>query len=96
MVFKAGVNPLMGLAAFERRKAFVHPQHAELVGELWVNAPVGHPQVVLVWESDDEGPGDYYEAAWGDLFDITISLATRPVTEIPEDLPDNIRELANQ
>ncbi len=95
MLFKAGVNPLMGLAAFERRKTFVHPHQANVIAEFWVNAPVGLPQAVLVWESDDEGPGDYYEAAWGDLFDITISLATRPVTEIPEDLPANLQEMAN-
>jgi len=96
MVFKAGVNPLMGVAAFERRKTFVHPHQANVVGEFWVNAPVGQPQVVLIWESDDEGPGDYYEAAWGDVFDITVSLATRPVTEIPDELPGNLQDMANR
>ncbi|MCL4229957.1 MAG: hypothetical protein KJ053_00075 [Dehalococcoidia bacterium] len=92
--FKPGVNPLMGLAAFERRKTFEHPRQANVLGEFWVNAPADLPQVVLIWEAEDEGPGDYYEAAWGDVFDITISQATRPVTEIPEDLPANLKELA--
>ena len=91
--FKEGTNPLMGLAAFERRKTFEHPRQATVLGEYWVNAPEGLPQVVLVWEADDEGPGDYYEAAWGDVFDITIALATRPVPDIPSDLPDNLSKL---
>jgi len=91
--FKPGTNPLMGLAAFERRKTFEHPHHATLLGEYWVNAPADQPQVVLVWEADDEGPGDYYEAAWGDIFDITLCQATRPITEIPDDLPDNLRSV---
>ncbi len=56
-----------------------------------MNAPEGMPQVVLAWEADDEGPGDYYEAAWGDLFDITVSLATKPVSEIPDDLPESLK-----
>ena len=59
---------------------------ARSVGEFWVNAPSDQPQVVLVWEADDEAAGDYYEAAWGDIFDITISQATRPVSEIPVDI----------
>jgi hypothetical protein len=93
--FKPGTNPLQGLEAFERRKAFNHPHQAELLGEYWVNAPEGDPQVVVIWEAEDEGPGDYYEAAWGDIFDITISLATRPVSELPDDLPQNLRGLAS-
>ena len=44
--------------------------------------------MVVVWEADDEAAGDYYDAAWGDLFDITISGATRPVSELPETLPE--------
>jgi hypothetical protein len=88
--FREGTNVLQGMQAFERRKTFVHPERAELVGEFWVNAPADQPQVVLVWEADDEGPGDYYEAAWGDIFEITIAQATRPVTELPDTMP-NIR-----
>lgn len=91
--FKEGTTPLAGLQAFERRKSFTHPPQARVLGEYWVNAPQGMPQVVLAWEADDEGPGDYYEAAWGDIFDITIAQATRPVTEIPEDLPANLKDL---
>lgn len=86
--FKAGTNVLEGLEAFERRKTFEHPAQAEVIGEYWVNAPVDQPQVVVVWEADDEGPGDYYEAAWGDLFEITVAQATRPVSDLPDALPD--------
>lgn len=90
--FKPGTNALQGLAAFERRKTFVHPPQATVLGEYWVNAPEGDPQVVVVWEAEDEGPADYYDAAWGDIFDIRTSLATRPVSEIPEGLPASLRE----
>ncbi|HMO95945.1 MAG TPA: hypothetical protein PKD27_07470 [Tepidiformaceae bacterium] len=89
--FKAGTNVLKGLEAFERRKTFEHPPQATVLGEYWVNAPEGMPQVVVIWEADDEGPGDYYDAAWGDIFDITVSLATKPVSEIPDDLPDSLK-----
>lgn len=85
--FKAGANVLQGMEAFERRKTFEHPHQADVLGEYWVNAPEDHPQVVVVWEAEDEGPGDYYEAAWGDIFDITIAQATRPVSELPAELP---------
>ena len=34
---------------------------------------------------------DYYDAAWGDIFEVTTSLATRPVSEIPADLPDAVK-----
>ena len=88
LTFKPEMNPLSGLAAFERRKTFEHPRQATVLGEYWVNAPSGMPQVVLAWESDDEGPGDYYEAAWGDIFDIVISQATQPVMELPDELPE--------
>ncbi len=91
MKFKAGTNPLQGLAAFERRKTFEHPHRASVVGEFWVNAPENMPQVVLIWEADDEGPGDYYEAAWGDIFDIVIAPATLPVTEVPPDVAMNLK-----
>ena len=90
--FKPGTSALQGLAAFERRRTFEHPPQATLLGEYWVNAPEGDPQVVVAWEAEDEGPGDYYDAAWGDIFNITISLATRPVTELPEDLPEAVRQ----
>ncbi|MFN0146770.1 MAG: hypothetical protein ACKVT1_09680 [Dehalococcoidia bacterium] len=86
--FKPGTNVIQGLAAFERRKSFEHPRQSKLLGEYWVNAPQDKPHVVLVWEAEDEGPGDYYEAAWGDLFDITISGATQPVMDLPETLPE--------
>ena len=86
--FKQGANVLQGLEAFERRKSFEHPPRATVVGEFWVNAPPDQPQVVVVWEAEDEGPGDYYEAAWGDVFDITVAQATRPVSELPGDLPN--------
>lgn len=85
--FKSGAGVFEGMAAFERRKTFQHPPQATVLGEYWVNAPAERPQVVVVWEAEDEGPGDYYEAAWGDLFDITIAQATVPVTELPETLP---------
>ncbi len=86
--FKLGSSIMAGLSAFERRKTFQHPHQATLVGEFWVNAPPDQPQVVVIWEADDEGPGDYYLAAWDDLFDITIAPATRPVSELPEQLPE--------
>ncbi len=93
--FRPGTSPLEGLQAFERRKTFQHPPQATLVGEFWVNAPVDMPQAILIWEADDEGPADYYEAAWGDIFEITTCQATRPVAEIPTDLPANLRRLAD-
>ena len=86
--FRQGAGLGQGMQAFERRKTFQHPARSTLLGEFWVNAPVGEPQVVLAWECEDEAAGDYYEAAWGDLFDITIAGATKPVTELPEVLPD--------
>ena len=89
--FKPGTNILQGLAAFERRKTFEHPPQATVLGEYWVSAPEDQPQVVVVWEADDEGPGDYYDAAWGDIFDITVAQATRPVSEIPDDLPEQLK-----
>jgi hypothetical protein len=86
--FKPGAGVVQGLAAFERRKTFEHPRQAMVVGEFWVNAPADQPQVVLIWEAEDEAAGDYYEAAWGDLFDLTIARATRPVGDLPDQLPD--------
>ena len=89
--FKPGAGIADGLKAFERRKTFQHPPQAAVVGEYWVNAPADQPQVVLIWEAGDEAAGDYYDAAWGDLFDLTISQATRPVSELPDSLPDLAR-----
>lgn len=88
LTFKPGISPLAGLEAFERRRTFEHPHNAIVLGEYWVNAPAGMPQVVLIWEADDEGPGDYYEAAWGDIFDVVVSGATLPVSEMPDALPE--------
>jgi hypothetical protein len=88
--FKPDANPMIGLEAFERRKSFEHPPQASVLGEYWVSAAADQPQVVLIWEAADEGPGDYYEAAWGDIFDITIGLATRPVSELPDALPEEV------
>ncbi|MCA9822506.1 MAG: hypothetical protein R3C29_06360 [Dehalococcoidia bacterium] len=84
--FKPGTDLGAGLEAFERRKAFSHPPRASVLGEYWVQASGSDPQVVLAWEADDEGPGDYYRAAWDDLFDITICPATQPVGEIPAEV----------
>ncbi len=92
--FKPGTNVLQGMEAFERRKTFEHPGQANVIGEYWVNAPEDQPQVVVVWEAEDEGPGDYYDAAWGDIFDITISQATRPVSEIPDDIGETLKSRA--
>ena len=89
--FKPGTNALQGLEAFDRRKKFEHPAQAKLLGEYWVNAPEDQPQVIVIWDAEDEGPGDYYEAAWGDIFDITIALATTPVSELPDMLPESVR-----
>lgn len=89
--FKPGTNVLQGFEAFERRKTFEHPEHATVLGEYWVNAPEDQPQVVVVWEAENEGPGDYYDAAWGDLFDITIAQATKPVSEIPDDIGETLK-----
>jgi hypothetical protein len=94
--FKPGTNALQGLEAFERRKTFEHPPQANVLGEYWVSAPEDQPQVVLVWEADDEGPGDYYQAAWDDIFEVTIAQATLPVMEIPPDLPQALQERLDQ
>ena len=90
LTFKPGTGLVEGLAAFERRKTFQHPAAARLLGEYWVNAAPDKPQVIVIWEAQDEGPGDYYEAAWGDLFDVTIGQATLPVSELPDNLPGGL------
>ena len=81
--FKQGAGVMDGLVAFERRKTFKHPARAKVLGEYWVNAGPNDPQVVVIWEGEDDGPGDYYEAAWGDLFDLSIAPATLPLSELP-------------
>lgn len=63
------------MAAFSRRLTYRFPERAQILGEYWVN---GAPQVVLIWEAEDEGPGDMIEAAWEDLFDVQIFPASRP------------------
>ena len=88
--FRSDANPLLGMAAFERRKTFEHPPQATVLGEYWVSATADAPQVVLIWEAEDEGPADYYDAAWGDIFDITVGLATRPISELPDELPPEL------
>lgn len=89
--FRPGTNALKGLEAFERRKSFEHPPQANVLGEYWVSVPEDQPQVVVIWEASDEGPGDYYKAAWEDIFEITIGQATLPVSELPDQLPEALR-----
>lgn len=84
--FRPGSSVAQGLLAFERRRGFQHPPRARVLGEYWVAAPADKPQAVLIWDAEDDGPADYYEAAWGDLFEVTVCRATPPVTELPSDL----------
>ncbi len=93
--FRPGAGLAEGLQAFERRKTFQHPPRANLIGEFWVSAPPDKPQAVVIWEAEDEAAGDYYEAYWGDLFEVTICQATRPVMELPNDL-SQLQRLAEQ
>lgn len=73
--FKEGTTTEQGMAAYTRRLSYMYPERASLLGEYWVN---GSPQVVVIWEAEDEGPGDMIEAFWGDLFDVRIYPASRP------------------
>ena len=73
--FKDGTTTELGMAAYARRLTYTYPERATVHGEYWVN---GSPQVVLVWEADDEGPGDQIEAFWGDLFEVRVCPASRP------------------
>jgi len=73
--FKAGTTTEQGMQAYLRRLSFSFPPRMNVLGEYWVN---GSPQVVLIWEAEDEGPGDLIDAFWGDLFDVNICPASRP------------------
>ena len=75
MTFKEGTTTEQGMQAYLRRLTYTFPERATVLGEYWVN---GSPQVVVVWEAEDEGPGDMIEAAWGDLFDVAVYPASRP------------------
>ena len=73
--FKAGTTTEQGMLAYARRLTYAYPERARVLGEYWVN---GAPQVVVIWEAEDEGPGDMIEAFWSDLFDVRIYPASRP------------------
>jgi hypothetical protein len=75
MSFKAGTTTEQGMAAYARRLSYAYPERAQVLGEYWVN---GSPQVVVIWEAEDEGPGDMIEAAWSDLFEVHVYPASRP------------------
>lgn len=75
LTLKDGSGPAEGLAAYARRLTYAYPPRATVQGEYWVN---GAPNVVLIWEAEDEGPGDMIDAYWGDLFDVKICPASRP------------------
>ena len=75
LTFRDGMTTEQGMAAYSRRLDYTYPERASVLGEYWVN---GSPQVVLIWEADDEGPGDLIEAFWGDIFDVQICAASRP------------------
>lgn len=82
--FKEGTTTEQGLAAYARRLAYQYPPRANVLGEYWVN---GTPQVVLIWEAEDEGPGDMIEAYWGDIFDVKIYPASRPQLSGTPEMP---------
>jgi hypothetical protein len=75
MSFKEGTTTEQGMQAYMRRLTFNFPTQMTVHGEYWVN---GTPQVVVIWESHDEGPGDLLDAYWGDLFDVKVCPASRP------------------
>jgi hypothetical protein len=75
MTFKEGTTTEQGMAVYLRRLSYQYPERATVLGEYWVN---GTPQVVLIWEAEDEGPGDMIDAYWGDVFDVAIFPASRP------------------
>ena len=84
MAFKEGTTTELGFEAYSRRLTYSYPEHARVQGEYWVN---GTPQVVVIWEADDEGPGDQIEAFWGDIFDVRIFPASRPQLSGEPQLP---------
>lgn len=75
MTFKEGTTTEQGMQAYLRRLTYEYPPRMTVHGEYWVN---GAPQVVLIWEADDEGPGDMIDAYWGDLFEVKVFPASRP------------------
>lgn len=75
LTFKDGTTTEQGMQAYMRRLDYRYPERASVLGEYWVN---GSPQVVLIWEAEDEGPGDMFDAFWGDIFDVKICPASRP------------------
>jgi hypothetical protein len=84
MTFKEGASTAEGMQAYMRRLTFTYPERATLLGEYWVN---GSPQVVVIWEAEDEGPGDLIEASWADLFDVRVFPASRPQLSGEPQLP---------
>lgn len=73
--FKEGTSTEQGMQVYMRRLSYTYPERATVHGEYWVN---GSPQVVLIWEAEDEGPGDLIDAYWGDIFDVKIYPASLP------------------
>jgi hypothetical protein len=73
--FKEGASTDQGVAAYMRRLTYTYPERMNVLGEYWVN---GSPQVVLIWEAEDEGPGDMVDAFWSDIFDVKVCPASKP------------------
>jgi hypothetical protein len=84
LTFKEGTSTEQGMQAYMRRLSYTYPERATMLGEYWVN---GSPQVVLIWEADDEGPGDLIDAYWGDIFDVKTCPASRPQLSGTPELP---------
>ncbi len=84
LTFKEGTTTEQGMQAYMRRLTYEYPARANVLGEYWVN---GSPQVVLIWEADDEGPGDLIDAYWSDIFDVMIYPASRPQLSGTAELP---------
>ena len=84
LTFKEGTSTEQGMQAYMRRLTYTYPERATVLGEYWVN---GSPQVVLIFEAADEGPGDLIDAFWGDIFDVRIHPASRPQLSGSAQLP---------
>ena len=84
MTFKDGITTEQGMQAYMRRLNYQYPERATVRGEYWVN---GTPQVVLIWEAEDEGPGDQIDAFWSDIFDVAIHPASRPQLSRTPEIP---------
>jgi hypothetical protein len=41
----------------------------------------------LIWEAEDEGPGDQIDAFWSDIFDVAIHPASRPQLSGTPEIP---------